>query len=1011
MNVSTSDLFLAFRQAKVSQYFEKRGVGLVDLAKYESDLESNLARLQEKLKNGDGWFSGVPIGQVWVVPKRRRRIKIQDNQIIEIGGERLAEQQGGLDVSIRLTPSPEFSIVEVLYLWEFGPALDAIVPKQAVGYRLDIRNGGVRKHSRWLFEYWPRKYNQFRKESLEAAQEHLKDSEIPIEVLSADLASFYDTIDARFLLGQDILQALSRPAENRPALDLGKFRSATESLLSAHSKFQRKVKVCTGLDWKIGVPIGALTSRVIANVALASLDDAILKHPHLISYRRYVDDFVIVGRSERPESNSIDSVIGHYIPLSGAKSERFDLNVDTLKRHGSTFCLQREKCRAYRLTGQEGHDFLSAISADFRHLVSERRAFIDSSIFDPKEARRIIRAGKDAGTPVRSLRDADRTKLEHFALSTALSSLERMSTLVNNQDARRIVKGAVQGLERLVADHDSWVESLDSAFRLLGIAAGVKDWDEVNELVERTEILWGDVETLRGSISGLYYRDIEIKSNSAWIWLRNYLHEARLESLSCSISYVENFKDLPEGLQKGLNYRTRKLSIKSILNIARKLSIADLRALDRENDILLRGSLSADKGQAPIELQFDHDLSARIGAISDFVGRVRELGDQAWWVDPVRLFLSTRPPSYFDISLRCLYEVESLGFNQNIFEELLELVNAVRGTDYRHAVGHVISETPPCVQVPTREWDRELRESYQNDPCIILGNLVVDHSWFDAALKKNPIESIDRLRGLATVLRKAASVAGSKSFETNQNCLLILPELALPRRWFREVANYVSKHGSFGLVVGLEYLHHQKQPHVYNQVYAVFPGPFGSVATWPWTKRRPADSEAEELKEYSLSFMPGLGKSRSRVVVDSLYGQLSVLICSELLEVRRVADLLRRAELIAVPSWNKDTASYDHLIQTVGMQLHAIVAIANNGFYSDCRAWAPEVRRWARDMCRLIERQVDDVVHVDFPLASLRRFHSQSISTRAAVSETVSNYPDWRPLPPDWALPTREEDV
>jgi hypothetical protein len=46
--------------------------------------------------------------------------------------------------------------------------------------------------------------------------------------------------------------------------------------------------------------------------------------------------------------------------------------------------------------------------------------------------------------------------------------------------------------------------------------------------------------------------------------------------------------------------------------------------------------------------------------------------------------------------------------------------------------------------------------------------------------------------------------------------------------------------------------------------------------------------------------------------------------------VRRVADLLGRADIVLCPAWNRDTPSYDHLVQSVGFQLHAIIRIANN---------------------------------------------------------------------------------
>lgn len=138
------------------------------------------------------------------------------------------------------------------------------------------------------------------------------------------------------------------------------------------------------------------------------------------------------------------------------------------------------------------------------------------------------------------------------------------------------------------------------------------------------------------------------------------------------------------------------------------------------------------------------------------------------------------------------------------------------------------------------------------------------------------------------------------------------------------------------------------------------------------------------------------------MVVDSSFGRFSVLICSELMEARQVADLLRRVEIVLVPSWNTDTASYDHLVQSVGLQLHSVVAIANNGLFSDSRVWAPRSVRWERDLCRLIERKVDEVLSVVVPLRSLREFRNLgSLRRQVPMREVVQR--EWRLLPPDWS--------
>jgi hypothetical protein len=366
-----------------------------------------------------------------------------------------------------------------------------------------------------------------------------------------------------------------------------------------------------------------------------------------------------------------------------------------------------------------------------------------------------------------------------------------------------------------------------------------------------------------------------------------------------------------------------------------------------------------------------------------------------WLMPPARLFLCTRPPSYFDVARRWLYKVESDGFAEDVFNGLLVAVNAVRGTDYRDPVGTVVNENTVSInEIASGSGVATTARSV--DPRVILGNLVVaDAAWEGAATRNstspfgNPLLTLVRLLGIAGILEKAARVTRSGS-----PALLVLPELSVPRQWFRTVSNYVVYAGRFGMVVGLEYLHDHYQPHVLNQVFAVVPGPFSSAATWPWTKRLPAREEGLRLANLpsSTSFPPLISsKGRPRTVLRSPWGSISVLICSEMIEARRVSDLLGRVDVVLCPAWNPDTSSYDHLIQSAGFQLHAVVAVANNGHYSDCRAWAPRDVRWKRDLCRLIERDVNDIVHVDIPLQSLRAFHEGKTDTK-----------EWRPLPPDW---------
>lgn len=1000
-----SDLFLAYRQAKIAQYYEKRGVGLIRLAEFEKDLANNLIELQRKLAKKN-WFDDVDLADIWVAPKSLPDAS-HEGGIREIGGSSAGPEP--LDVQLRVTPSPEYLIAEVLFLWEFGPALEKLISSDSLGYRLDTRGPSVDKSRRWLFEYWPTKYQQYREDGVAAAKRHLEGGGSTAVIVTADLARFYDCIDPRFMVeGQFLKEANAELSKSGRARE---YEKAARSLLGAIGRYQESAAKILRLPIDTGIPIGGLTSRLIANLALTSLDARIRSCPKVLSYRRYVDDFIVVA--DGSIGSSEDEIFEKLLPISRGGEDSWVIDSKAIGRQGSRFVLQGKKTKILKLSGEPGLDFLSAVGRDFAKLVSGRRAFLDVDSLSADAAANLIRASRDGQSSLRVFRDADRAKLERFALSTSIATFERASSMVDPAEARRLIRRHLDQLVRILDHGGNWVADFDAALRLLQLAVKIGDMEAAEGALNRMDAKWRDTTALRGSVSKLLYMGKEIPPSArASKNLCSYLHERRLEAV-CACIRTE-IKLYPGGKTPKLkvSYQKRHLGWVALKRRAESLAMADLRSLDREADLSnLSESAVAERAIEDPGLQAllrkDPELAVRLNRIGSFVARCSEFGDRSWVGDAARLFASPRPPSYFDVARRLLYRAESEELPEGIFAELLAVVNAVRGTNYQDTMGE--SDKDGREVRLLGGWQQQLgllEQKSGSSVRLILGNLVAAEAYWDGAATAvagsehgKPVLSLQRLLDLEKVLRKAYGAASRVQWPSR--ALLVLPELSLPRAWLRPVATHVVSNGRFALVTGLEYRHEPAKGHVINQAFGVFPGPYNSVAAWPWTKRRPAREEAAYLaKKTSPLEFPTPKSWPKRVVVDSPWGRLSVLVCSELIETRLVSELLGRANLVLCPAWNRDTASYDHLIQTVGFQLHAIIAVANNGHYSDCRAWAPRFERWERDLCRQIERNVSDVVFVDLPLESLVKFHAGAGG--GVPKSRKAKTPDWRPLPPDW---------
>ena len=261
-------------------------------------------------------------------------------------------------------------------------------------------------------------------------------------------------------------------------MDISDYRSAVASLLGFFASYRDLVTRRTGLDCQVGVPIGSITSRVVANLSLATLDRSIESRNGALCYRRYVDDFVIVARARDSGYDTINDLINERIPHVTRSGNNFRFDVDSLQRTGCQFSIRNKKCKAYHLVGPDGHRFLTAIRNDYSRLVSDTRAFLDRSVFAQKR-------GDDDTAPVLRvtapdrnltvLRDADQPKLHHLSTATKLRSIDRAVVLLDPETARRVASRTLRDLCGFVSSDHNWVDNLDLSFRILGLVSCVRN--------------------------------------------------------------------------------------------------------------------------------------------------------------------------------------------------------------------------------------------------------------------------------------------------------------------------------------------------------------------------------------------------------------------------------------------------------------------------------------------------------------------------------------------------------
>ncbi|WP_249553742.1 reverse transcriptase domain-containing protein [Shewanella sp. 8A] len=976
MNYTLQGLGLAYRKAKVDLYYSSHA-SLDMIADYEEALHDKLSGLLAKLQGDDeSWVTEPEFIGGWSLATKSVDMSDWKDYCKDHGNGLIfsspAEEWTHIctllansNASIKLKAefrvmalcSLDFHVLSTLWMLEVGHLFDAKLTPCAYGNRLRRTQDGksINPFSLGTFQPYLKPFRDWRDQGIEAMRVALHDDK-KVVALTADVSSFYHELNPNFMLDAAFVTDV-----------MGLELNAEQTKL--HRLFIKALQAwAASTPLKKGLPVGLPASAVVANVALTELDRVVEQQLVPLYYGRYVDDILLVmenGAGFRSTSELWEWVFarsnGKLSWVAGEESKQICFQPAYLSDSNIRFANGKNK--VFMLAGEPGKTLVDAIAHQIHERASEWRAMPRLPRSASHVGTDLLAATQSDGEAADNLRKTDALTMRRAGFAIKLRDFEAyerdLPPIAWHAHRQAFFRAFVQHVLVLPQFFDLAVYLP----RVIRLATACEDFDALRRILRALEQLCTQL---------TQHCELGIKA--------------------CSTGNLPPANELMTRWQKQI-YTTVRESISAAIpprlskegKAAWQAHMADyLPTLDF--DALLDWYLSPNAFQAQQARLFSFDLAHMpfrfIGLPKEMVAQrgipakksvvhcdhAAELlpdavldGSQqlARWIRcqglPHGLLFATRP-----YNLPELFILNKAAYDSAARKAMQAVVLAVRGFK--------LGKAAPCfdkqgvLQIPDGKP--------QHKQGIAVTSWKTQMASWTASVMRMPDPDAERYARLCRLLDGVIALP-------LQSRYLILPELALPAHWFIRIARKLQGRG-ISLITGIEYLHAPKK-RVSNQVWAALSHNglgFPSLMIYRQDKQRPALHEEQELQR-----LAGLEMKPDKVwkippIIQHGDFRFALLICSELTNISYRAALRGKVDALFVPEWNQDTETFNALVESAALDIHAYVIQCNDRQYGDSRIRAPYKDSWLRDVLRVKGGINDYCVIGEIDVQALREFQS-----------------------------------
>lgn len=912
--VNFSEIELAYRKLKSYIYHDNFSLPIrIDLAKYESSgIQDQLNKLHVELNKPD--FYSVLDDDIRKIDYRLfpKQFYNQEEESARKSGYYYSNKTLKNEYHIeKTTPfidcTINIHIFTVLWLMRIGAELDAKLIDNCYGNRL-VRNeeGKFEINRIKLFYPYYKRYNSWRDEAIKKAKEIHK-LEHDVSILNLDVKDYYHSVN--FDLGT--IENTFNNADPKNSWMNG-------VLKRIHKKYYRLLKRDHVLEKdnfkKEFLPIGLISSQVLANYYLKEFDDVLLNKLKPIYYGRYVDDILIVFCNPQNSKQNIVNFIEENLcteslwsnsncNLKKVSEEDFEILIGKDK-----LFFQVKKVKLYEFSPKESINLLQEFENEIKKNSSEFRFQPDDEeIFSSFESSSFRITYSDTVNKLRSIEAFNSNKL---GASTHLTKLIKLSMLINKypkdllESTNSILRAYFQG-QRGLEMSQLW-EKLYTFYIVNDAEA---------ELIDCAR------EQLEAILNIKFVRNNE-ENKILSEKLQNSLYQILAYSLTMASSLNRSFfseKIISELREKQFTKFSAQvlkyLTLKFINEYGKYVITSNLLRHYYINFPLLNYCKQKDN------FSF---VSKKLPTYTSFK------------LDKIRIKYSPRFIHYHELAIfyqlriwRKKLEIFSKLYNENECEYLLKKyleLNKLRSTKrYQRSFPNLKLDVPiKIISVFSSTIKDKLKFGIVNDK--------IDPTNSINSIKNNSNLSLKRFLDLNRIL--------NETIRTKCN-ILVFPEISIPFQWIPKLCQF-SKENNIVVICGVEHFSIQKK--VYNYLATILPFNFKKFQNCYPDFRLKKDYAPEEIREIkNIKYRVPRSEMNSEKLRKYVWQNIffTVLNCYEITDINKRAVFRGLIDFITTIEYNRDLPYFSNITESLARDIHAYVIQVNTSNYGDSRITQP----------------------------------------------------------------------